>query len=217
MYGMVHGTMIQGNSPGHWLPDVKRFVRPIDGFDAPDIADPLKPGERPQAFEIPTKPDFDRPIKPKVEHELLLALADPHASLIDIANEFEISLEALSTWLLRPDVAARMESIAGAAVVRARFVAKSFLPAAARSAGRILALHQIFRRHNPKSMARDDHNDRRFDKTAMQASAMLIQIARLDQPPARSNSKPNSKSANSPKSPEAPPGQVAPLASVHPR
>ncbi len=174
--------MIQGNSPGHWLPDIKRFVRPIDGFDAPDIADPLKPGERPQAFEIPTKPDFDRPIKPKVEHELFLALADPHASLIDIANEFEISLEALSTWLLRPDVAARMESIASAAVTRARFVAKSFLPAAARSAGRILALHQIFRRHNPKSMAPDDHNDRRFDKTAMQASAMLLRIAAFGQP-----------------------------------
>ncbi|MBX3390259.1 MAG: hypothetical protein KF691_12495 [Phycisphaeraceae bacterium] len=193
--------MIPGNSPGHWLPDIKRYVRPIDGFAAPDIADPLPPGERPKDFEIPPAPDFDRPVKPGHEKDLFLALADPHASLIDVANEFKVSLEALSVWMVRPDIAARLESIAEASVVRARFVAKSFLPAAARTAGRILALHQIVRRHNPKSLARDSNNERRFDKTAIQAGILLARLATFGEkpPPRKTGSPPQDKaSAQSP-------------------
>lgn len=187
--------MIPGNSPGYWLPDIKRYVRPIDGFAAPDIADPLPPGERPKDFEIPPGPDFDRPVKPGHEKDLFLALADPHASLIDVANEFKVSLEALSVWMVRPDIAARLESIAEASVVRARFVAKSFLPAAARTAGRIIALHQIVRRHNPKSLARDSNNDRRFDKTAIQAGILLARLATFGEkpPPRKPGSPPQDK------------------------
>lgn len=190
--------MIPGNSPGHWLPDIKRYVRPIDGFAAPDIADPLPPGERPKDFEIPPAPEFDRPVKPGHEQDLFLALADPHASLIDVANEFKVSLEALSVWMVRPDIAARLESIAEASVVRARFVAKSFLPAAARTAGRIIALHQIVRRHNPKSLARDSNNERRFDKTAIQAGNLLARLSTFGE-------KPTPRKPGSPPEDKAPP------------
>lgn len=202
--------MIPGNSPGHWLPDIKRYVRPIDGFVAPDIADPLPPGERPKDFEIPKGPDFDRPVKPNQEKDLFLALADPHASLIDVANEFKVSLEALSVWMLRPDVAARLESIAEASVVRARFVAKSFLPAAARTAGRIIALHQIDRRHNPKSLARDSHNDRRFDKAALQAGILLARLAGFGEKPPPRKKGTHAKENAPPPEPISPPDPTPP-------
>ncbi|MGH7243792.1 MAG: hypothetical protein ACREJD_10280 [Phycisphaerales bacterium] len=206
--------MIPGNTPGHYLPDIARYTRPIDGFTAPDIADPLKPSDRPQNFEIPPKPHFDRPIKPKVEAELLLALADPHASFIDISNEFQISLEALSVWMMRPDIAERMETIASASVVRARYVAKTFLPAAARSAGRVLALHQIVRRHNPKSIATNTNNDRRFDKIAMHASALLVKIAKFEDAPAKRATRSAGPSTKSNISPPAPPASSSkPVAS----
>ncbi|MBN8598036.1 MAG: hypothetical protein J0L78_10220 [Planctomycetes bacterium] len=204
--------MIPTGTPGNYLPDIKRYVRPIDGFKAPDIADPLKPGERPQPFETPEKPVFTRPIKAKVEEDLLLALADPHASLIDVANDFEIALEALAVWMQRPDIAARLETIASASATRAVFVAKSFLPAAARSAGRILALHQINRRNNPKSIARDTNNDRRFDKTALHAGNLLLKIANLGNPKksAKRIQTPDPASTNNPSSPTPPPTNVAP-------
>lgn len=199
--------MIPTGTPGNYLPDIKRYVRPIDGFKAPDIADPLKPGERPQPFETPEKPVFTRPIQAKVEEDLLLALADPHASLIDVANDFEIALEALAVWMQRPDIAARLEAIASASVTRAVFVAKSFLPAAARSAGRILALHQINRRNNPKSIARDTNNDRRFDKTALHAGNLLLKISQFGNPKksAKRILPPDPGSPDKPSSPTTPP------------
>jgi len=178
---------------GYTLPDIKRYIRPIDGFKAPDIADDLPPGEIPEDFEVPEVPAFKEQIDPLQEEDLIGALADPHASLIEVANDFEISLESLSVWMQRPDVAARLEAVASAATTRAVFVAKSFLPAAARSAGRILALHQIDRRHNPQSLAGDTHNNRRFDKTALHAGNLLLRIAKLGQ---RTTKKPRAEKPN---------------------
>lgn len=177
-------TMLPLNTPGLHMPDIKRYVRPIDGFAAPDIADALEPGEQPMPFEIPQGPDFDGKILKSEEHGLFIALSNPHASLIDIANDFKVSLETLSVWMMRPDIAARMDAIASASVSRAQFVAKSFLPAAARSAGRIIALHQIARRHNPLSCGGGTtQSERRFDKLAMLASNILVRISKLSHSP----------------------------------
>jgi hypothetical protein len=173
--------MIPTQIPGHYLPDIKRYIRPIDGFTAPDIADDLPPGELPKDFELPEVPAFKGQVDPDDAQALVAALADPHASLIEVANDFEISLESLSVWMQSPEIQARLETIGSAAATRAVFVAKSFLPAAARSAGRILALHQIARRHNPGSIAGDTHNERRFDKTALHAGNLLMRIAKLGQ------------------------------------
>ncbi|MBS0191515.1 MAG: hypothetical protein U0573_10660 [Phycisphaerales bacterium] len=120
-----------------------------------------------------------RPISARIEEEILLALANPLASLMDIASDFEISLESLALWMLRPDIAARMEAIASASITRAVFVAKSFLPAAARSAGRIMALHQVDHGDDPKDLGREISNDRRSDKTALDAASLLLKISRL--------------------------------------
>lgn len=179
---------------GTYLPDLKRYTRPIDGFTAPDIADDLPPGEIPEDFEVPEVAAFKQTVDPLQTEELIAALADPHYSLIEIANDFEVSLESLSVWMQTPEIQARLETIGSAATSRAVFVAKSFLPAAARSAGRILALHQIDRRHNPKSLAPDTNNNRRFDKTALHAGNLLLRIAKLGQRAAKK------LRANSPKS-----------------
>ena len=196
-------TMLPLNTPGLHMPDIKRYVRPIDGFAAPDIADALKPGEQPKPFEIPQGPDFDGKVLKNQEHALFIALSDPHTSLIDIANDFMVSLEALSVWMMRPDIAARMDTIASASVSRAQFVAKSFLPAAARSAGRIIALHQIARRHNPLSCGGGTtQSERRFDKLAMLASNILVRISKL-------GASPNAPSAHKRGSEKSPTKSVA--------
>ncbi|MBS0191960.1 MAG: hypothetical protein JSR52_12510 [Planctomycetes bacterium] len=213
---MLPRTMIHANPPSpdlQSLPNLNRSARPDphspDPHNPHPIADPLKPEISPDF-----SPDFGRPIPPKVEHELFLALADPSASLMDIANDFEISLEALTVWMLRPDIAARMESIAQAVVVRARFVAKSFLPAAARSAGHILALHQVDRCHNSKGTTGDPHNNR-SDKAAMQASALLIRIASLGLPTQKSHI-PSASPAKK-RQPETPPPHAPPAPSSIPQ
>ncbi len=113
---------------------------------------------------------------PALEAAIIERLADPHASLYNIATENQTSVEALSLWMSRPEIAARIDAIESVVLRRARFVARNFLPAAARTAAHILSIHQA-RTTRSDPTPRDALNQLRADAIALRAANTLLRIA----------------------------------------
>jgi len=77
------------------------------------------------------------------ETDLICELANPSNSLEDICAAQGISLEALSLWMARPDVAQRLDLVQTTAMNRARFIGRLTLPTAAQSAANIINAHKL--------------------------------------------------------------------------
>jgi hypothetical protein len=70
-----------------------------------------------------------RPPEP-VAAAIIAALADPAASFLDIASKHQTTLEALTLWITRPDIAERLENIHHIAAARIRLIAANIMPQA---------------------------------------------------------------------------------------
>ena len=74
----------------------------------------------------PEPPIFDP--APAAADQVVADLADPLRTLMGIADEHQTSLEALTLWMVRPDIALRLHALQSAAVARARLIALAYLP-----------------------------------------------------------------------------------------
>ncbi|MBX3381051.1 MAG: hypothetical protein KF805_13235 [Phycisphaeraceae bacterium] len=133
---------------------------------------------------IPTTPPSPRnsrygepkdQVSPLHENDLICELADPSNSLDEICAAMRISLEALSLWMARPDVAARLDLMQSAAMNRARFIGRLTLPTAAQSAANIINAHKL-RPQKPTIDSAFDSSLHRANETMLKAARFLQRL-----------------------------------------
>jgi hypothetical protein len=116
----------------------------------------------------------------------LSLLLDPRFTLDQLADQFHTTIEAISLWMLQPDIQDRIEIIEAASIQRTRIAATRALPAIA------TACHSIITTFNntarPERLDPDDHaaaeQERRNAETARRAGALLLRLARFRRAPA---------------------------------
>jgi hypothetical protein len=109
------------------------------------------------------------------ESDLICELADPSNSLEDICAAQGISLEALSLWMARPDVAQRLDLVQTTAMNRARFIGRLTLPTAAQSAANIINAHKL-RPQKPTIDSAFDSDLHRANETMLKAARFLQRL-----------------------------------------
>jgi len=135
-------------------------------------------------------------VSPLHESDLICELADPSNSLEDLCAAMHISLEALSLWMARPDVAERLDLVQTTAMNRARFIGRLTLPVAAQSAANIINAHKL----RPQKTTIDsafDSDLHRANETMLKAARFLQRLT-LEPPPARTGNRLRKSEASSP-------------------
>ena len=114
---------------------------------------------------------------PAVATEVIDALGSPDNTLRDVAVDFKTTVEALTLWMTRPDIAARLDAIQSAVTRRTRLMATNFLPGVVRLLNSIID-HYSEDEHErePQPLAPEP---RRHRENARKAAALLIRLARL--------------------------------------
>ncbi|MBS0192369.1 MAG: hypothetical protein U0573_07065 [Phycisphaerales bacterium] len=141
-------------------------------------------------------------------------LADPDCPLSNIAADFETSIELLCVWMLRPEIAARLDAVQSAIGRRTRLLAVTRLTLAAETAARVLDQFRLIC-SQPNGSEFDARQDMRAANVALTAARILARIAsfkpdpKADQRPSH-NPAPRSPSS-SPELPTAPNPAPAPL------
>ena len=126
----------------------------------------------------PTRTPFNP--SPAATNALISAIAaDFNSSLAGLAEEYNTSLESLTLWMARPDIAERLDALASACAARVRIVASNFLPLAVESLRSVLAdfrdLHSnsLCDTSNPRALA----TRARAAETARRAASTLLRLA----------------------------------------
>jgi hypothetical protein len=123
-------------------------------------------------------PTIFAPSHEQVGH-LLTDLADPDLSLRNLADAHGTTLDALTLFLAREDIAERIAAIEHLAARRARLIAATSLSAVAAALARIVEETDAEIAHvpvNPKSLPALEQR-RRTRETARRAGALLLRVA----------------------------------------
>lgn len=144
---------------------------------------------------------------PDTADSLIDQLGSPDITLSDVAEMNNVSIEALTLWMIRPDIARRLNNIESAILRRTRLIATNFLPAAAK------VLHSILINHESQEHTLPEPSHTARD-VARKAASLLHRLSRPA--PLSSAVSPTSKSINPPKSPPAPPPTSASSPSASP-
>lgn len=144
---------------------------------------------------------------PEIVDALIDELGSPDCTLRDIANEYKTTLEALTLWLSRDDIAARLNNIESAVCRRTRLIATNFTPCVARLCTIIVSNHfEDEHELDPGPVTNEPR--RRSRDGARKAGALLLRLARLFPSTSPPRSKPDASmphaSMPSSSSPSAP-------------
>ncbi len=137
-------------------------------------------------------------VNPLWETDLICDLANPANSLENLCAAMGISLEALSLWMARPDVAARLDLMQTTAMNRARFIGRLTLPTAAQSAANIINAHKS-RPQKPTIDAAFDSDLHRANETMLKAAGFLQRLTAEPAPKSARKSRAPSQIKDSPK------------------
>ncbi|MFA6046351.1 MAG: hypothetical protein WC718_15310 [Phycisphaerales bacterium] len=114
---------------------------------------------------------------PALAAQVIDALGSPDNTLRDVAADFSTTLEALTLWMTRPDIAARLDAIQSAVTRRTRLMATNFLPGVVRLLNSIIDhYHEDEHEREPQPLAPEP---RRHRENARKAAALLIRLAKL--------------------------------------
>ncbi|MBX3357913.1 MAG: hypothetical protein KF745_05750 [Phycisphaeraceae bacterium] len=112
---------------------------------------------------------------------ILDALADPDVTLREVAEIHSTTLEALTLFITRPDIAERLRLIESAVAHRTRLIAVNFLPSVVKTLNRILDEHNAEESHVPipATNLRALEYRRRARETARRAASLLLRLSRF--------------------------------------
>jgi len=145
------------------------------------------PVPKPSASRNPRIAEPKDKVNPLHETDLICELADPSNSLEDLCASRGISLEALSLWMARPDVAQRLDLVQSTAMNRARFIGRLTLPTAAQSAANIINAHKL-RPQKPTIDSAFDSDLHRANETMLKAARFLQRLT-LEPAPRRAGNR----------------------------
>ncbi|QYK47098.1 MAG: hypothetical protein KF838_09920 [Phycisphaeraceae bacterium] len=115
-----------------------------------------------------------------VTESLLIALADPDASLNSVARQFNISLAALTIWLARPEIQARVREMETGASTHTRLASSLNLSSAVRVLVRILDdFHALARSKPDPTTHLSDLDYIRASERARKAAYHLYRLSRI--------------------------------------
>jgi hypothetical protein len=110
-------------------------------------------------------------------------LCNPNVSLLELAESYKTTVEALIAWMSKPDIQQRLTDFQSASAFRTRLVATANLPKAVEALAQIIDAY-IFEETkelvSPSTLAKEQR--RRSRETARKASALLIRLARFQSP-----------------------------------
>ena len=114
---------------------------------------------------------------------VLSDIASAHRSLEDIANNYDIAVEALLVWLARPDIQERLSTNTTTTAARARFVAAAHLPQAVSA---LVTMMEAYASSECNDAYPDNMQASALRETqrqnARRAGALLLRIARYYAP-----------------------------------
>ncbi|MCC6951695.1 MAG: hypothetical protein IT433_09645 [Phycisphaerales bacterium] len=181
-------------------PPLAYFSRVSPGASHPTPA----PTHAPQR-QHPRSPFYPDPAQTDA---LISAIAsDFNSSLAGLAEEYNTTLESLTLWMTRPDVAERLDALQSACAARVRLVAANFLPLAVETLRSVLAdfreLHcnALCDTSSPRAMA----TRARAAENARRAASTLLRLAHFTPRGWRA------AAGSTPSNPSVPPSGVAPL------
>ncbi len=114
--------------------------------------------------------------------QIIDRLADPGCPLTHVAAHAETSIEILSAWMLRPEIAARIDALESATARRARLLAVGQIHLAARTAAQVLEA-QRRALNDSVSCFFSARQQLRAAAISLSAGRLLLNLARFD--PAR--------------------------------
>src|SRR5690349_17441361 len=118
---------------------------------------------------------------------ILSDLGRPDYTFRDIAEMHGTNADALTIWLTRPDIEARLAAIESAIARRTRLIATNYLPSAVKTVTRILDEYNDEESHRPIDPRIPQHGElrRRSRETARRAASLLLRLAKFHQSPPR--------------------------------
>ncbi len=156
-----------------------RDLRALRG-DSPAYVTPARTAGDFLATETTREPaslDFDPGEQQAAD--ILEQLVSPHCSLSSLAAAHGTSFQALTLWLTRPDIAARIDAVENVCARRVRVVAVNHLSHCVEVTSRILKYADWEESHvvYPPNSAKHNEQRRRTRETALRAARTLIQLA----------------------------------------
>jgi hypothetical protein len=126
-----------------------------------------------------TLPTFSPP--PDQVGPIIRAIADPHESLASVADKFGTTLDALTIWMLRPDITDRINNFQAACAIKTRSVAINYAQHIATMCFSIL--HEFNHGADHVTFYPTESNEheikRRNRETARKAGALLLRLCRF--------------------------------------
>lgn len=192
-------------------------------------SDPLRLSSQPAASP-PSPPFFDP--APEIAAAILHDLADPFQSLHSIAKARATTLEGLTLWMQRPEIARRLDALESAFTRRSRLQAGSYLPLCIDAIARAIAgatrdevqlaqssaaQSQVSQSQSPQSQTSlklDDHR-RKARETLLRMTRVMMQLSKFQNaPPPKSEkaspARPSAVNAADARTPNSPtPSRVA--------
>ena len=111
---------------------------------------------------------------PETTDALIDDLGSPDLTLRDVAGTYKTTLEALTLWMTRADIATRINNIESAVARRTRLIATNFLPSTVQLLNQILNNQHEEEREPSTSAER-----RRTRDSARKAATLLYRLARF--------------------------------------
>ncbi|MFA6046378.1 MAG: hypothetical protein WC718_15445, partial [Phycisphaerales bacterium] len=117
----------------------------------------------------------------EIADQVIDALGSPDNTLREVASDFNTTVEALTLWMTRPDIADRLNAIHSAVTYRSRLIATNFLPGVVRLLNSIIDNHLADEHgHEPVPLSREPRLHR---ENVRKAAALIFRISHALAPP----------------------------------
>lgn len=145
----------------------------------PTRPSPLRSGPT-SAESPPPHTGFDPP--PEIAQAVINDLIDPFKSFHAIATDRGTTIEGLTLWMQRPDIARRLDAVQSASARRSCIMASAYLPSCVYAVGSAVTTlsNEIIRASSEPSTPIQQEQNRKGRETLIRLTRVLMQLAKFD-------------------------------------